>query len=1081
MNQPRAFGNIQPVQQESAPEESFVETLFGSAAESFVSNVSMGMWNPDIVSDEAQANSRIASTIGNVAGTIAGFIPSFGATSVAAKALMGTFKFSKKILDASNAMTKAAGLTDNAAKFTRAFKPLALRGLNDAVPSFILYDVSKEFIRQTKENDPDLEALGKVAIRGGLTGFFTGSAAVGFALEKPITQALAMGSSMALAETINDASDGEDVLSAEYFRNSVLPNFAIGMALGAVGSRGYEGRRAAFGKDAQAQGEAFMNSQIKSMDIKTKAITYKDPYEELEINGVFKKLMEIDPVNKPEYQFVNRKLKDTIFGSADRIRTAQNRTHKYKADAKLTDEEYQSFLKNATGKTSTKEMDRKDYVLIETELRQKAANYNDAKTQILEKFGGIRPAGFVESYFSPADAIMNHAGMRELTNALRLNALQAKTEHEVIGSYVSSIMKMWDDSVTEGIKKGTYKRITETPVNPKVGIAPKAFGKFVDLFAGKKTNMDSRAELEQRIQTGNTQGLSGEGLKAFNDYTRLLDFFRDRSNQVLRAMGKPEINRLDFYMHHATDREALAMAGVKRSDMPKRAVEESQRPIYAPNARVPFNPNRIEPPQMKRVDESNVPYKKDPEIALMNMIKHDLKIIYLHEPLKILDADINKLIRVGAMPKQAKDTIGKFVNQHIYEQPTEKTNTLNAQITRWLEEGAVGKVVDKFMLDSGHWLGDSPVNAFASMWGAGTTKAFLALNPKMSMLNMLQFINVHGMVESKYIAKGMMGREAQPKRFRELFDESIYTRNALGKGMEYQNAEKGAIGKTGMHTFQASTNIAIENTWYSAAHSIMDKLTNPNKFKEGWQDLQGKQIRAKMMSRVGTNKELPTDKDWNTFLTKDELARFKTETDHITDSVNFLYNAVGSTAVMRSAITRPFFALTSFPMNYFYKYITELYTRAKTGQPGWAKGTNIKLPITEQYGIVKHLVLLGGFTAILAKTTDLDYNKMSGTSLPFGLKEGGVMSFAPSPAMTLFGGIMDSFSTDPRTAAEGRSAWLRSIPIPYAGAARQVSKVVEGKKENVDFLFYRKRQKQSTTKSGAFAYKGYQGYKPFKD
>jgi hypothetical protein len=267
----------------------------------------------------------------------------------------------------------------------------------------------------------------------------------------------------------------------------------------------------------------------------------------------------------------------------------------------------------------------------------------------------------------------------------------------------------------------------------------------------------------------------------------------------------------------------------------------------------------------------------------------------------------------------------------------------------------------------------------------------------------------------------------------------------------------------------------VERTMRATYYQTLDYIRS-DKYKDlkGWRDADGIAGRAKNPN----------------YLSEREMKVLKEEVDFVASHTQFLYNATGLPLVTRSDALAPLFKLMSYPMNYRYKYINELYTRMTTGSPSWAKGMKDapKLPWNQRLGLVKHFVGLGVLVAGLEQA-GLDYSSMLGVyvsgkdkkdTLPIPFTDArvgsGIFSTRPSPGMSLLLSIKDSLSSDPYIQKMGQRNFKRSIPIPGAGAFTDIKDALtEG--ERADMLTYSIYEKPAKIQP----FKGFGGgFKAFK-
>ena len=299
--------------------------------------------------------------------------------------------------------------------------------------------------------------------------------------------------------------------------------------------------------------------------------------------------------------------------------------------------------------------------------------------------------------------------------------------------------------------------------------------------------------------------------------------------------------------------------------------------------------------------------------------------------------------------------------------------------------------------------------------------------------------------------------------------DSLFYRMAVGKAVENLTA-KGALTQTGFMNFMLANKDAIDITMRMKYFQGHEYIWN-TKFKDvGAASVEGAAKRTELRAAGDAN--------WMNYMTKSERHFLERYVNEGANSANFLYNVLGAPYIQRSAVARPFVTLTSFPMNFVYKYIGELVSVAKTGTPRWAvaEGLNIKLPLTERLGIVKHLVGVAVIAGAVEAATGFDYSQLGFMSITkhnkddwhilprfgeeqWGLSFGGVLNIRPNPTTSLFIAVKDALTSEDdyvRSIAVNNLRTGQFLPVPYSGVVRKAISTAKGKREPYQMFVYKK-------------------------
>jgi hypothetical protein len=997
--------------------------MLETAMESAVDVGSFGILQPDIIPQDIEEQHPLASTIGHVAGSIAGFVPSMGLSRVATHGIFKLFGYSARISETLQGMYAGAQTIAKATPFA-----MSMTNIATGSATFALHDMTREFIRQVKKDDYGLYELGQQAVGGAMTGALFGSIGSVIHTAHPLVQANVLGGTVALAEAINDASEGVDVLSKDYAMSKLPLTYLQGFILGAWNSRGYAERQQAKLKMAH---EAYPNMLEKEN------ILIRDKNGNITYNSVMKLIKQVAPELKPKEMPQEVVEAAKILEKWDSYkrktpRRAQGKIHELQRTLKMDETAYKAFLEEITGKTSTKQFNQQDYDAVMNELKTVV----DIKKKGLN-LENLRTSGLFEQSFSPASRLILTTGLQDVVGDLKV-AKTLMTIEKSLANDVSYVMeKQWTDWFTKTYGK---QPVIQRAKNVMFNRTTKAAEAFEQYILGKRPVSELPKDM---------QGLVKE-------YRGIMDMMWERMNQVLIATGqttpdKP-LNKVEYYMRRIIDVNAMKAQGME-ANIPE--LQYRQMP-----SRKPVSGTRLEPTERSRNPAAaDLPVKHDPFMAMRNAVHYDLKAIYLHEPLQLVTAQLKTLSRAetGVDPL-VWEQANKYIRHVIFEQQTEATRTINKQIERLSKTSAgkmINKVIEKFDSD----MGGNPMSSLAYIFGNTVSAAYIGLRPKLAIRNAFQWVYTHGMVDTPSLAKALVGKK--DALFTELQNKSLFRKMSLGMAEEHQRVGlSNPTSRVLYDMFEKSQMFNIDISMKAAYHQTLSYITNPKYEKKlGWATPEGIKKRAELRA---------AGKEWQNVVDKSEIPFIAKEMDFIAQHTQFLYNTLGMPMVYRSAVARPLFKLQSFAMNYWYNYLGELAHRAITGRPYWAEGADpgkFKLPWNNKHGYVKHFVGLGVMIAALEKI-GLDYSSLVAASWAPGRDESikgvklGVLNMRPSPAVNILLSIKDAFSDDEYTRVKSRNWLYDSLPIPGRMAYKDISRALTEEEGRSSMFFYKKYERK---------------------
>lgn len=1010
---PQPFGGGQSGQpgmgSQQLPQSDPIGVAVGTFLEDFVSGATFGLVNPDIVPQIQEEANPWAASVGRIAGSVAGFIPSFGVSGLAAKTALKAFSFGRKVVAAGEATGKLS-------TFKAAARPFgsSITGLAESTLAWTIDSTAREFVRQTETEDYDLAQLGRKAMSGMLGGIIQSQVSLATHASHWGTQAVSTGLATATASAIADAADGEDILSVEYMAKRAPANFLSGAALGLWNSRGWEGRR-----------EAAKQYNVAKLDEYLADKKMADPFSPNAFKSELDRVTEL--AGKPERELPEEVVKAAKLldkyetKPAFKLRALQGRVHQVQQTLGWSDDAYRGFIQDYTGKASTTQFAKEDYDAFFKGVRGYVNEYRD-----LAKVKSIGP---IEQHLSPVDRVIITSGMKDLTSKTEVANVLMNQERELFNLAAAGHADTWaQEWKATGGKTGLHPEFKQPHAE-------------VDLY--------------QRLQRRDPSGLNARQREVYDAHVSLMKNYYERAKEVELAMGKkdpktdPTFDKtkdvaitpeMEYYVRHSIDRGAMIRAG-RADELPMNSGEMDFATAK------PFSAKRKESTQKKF--SGQFLYKQNATEALRSMVNNDLKIIYLHQPTAILKEQLKVAVNAGTIPDSAAQYLNKYVRHVLYQQPTEMTQGVNRKAEELLSTD-FGKWVVKKAADMNIDFGENIVAGMANIWGQTVSRAMIGFSVKQAFRNSTQFTYSFGLNEVASVAKAMRVT-GHPAVIENHMEKSLYRSRAVsGGGADDMSAgNQGVVDKMAFGLFQQGAGKSVDISMRAGGYQAIEYITNPKYDKLGWATPEGKALR----------KENP-----NAF-SKKEIEYIEKSMDFDGMHTNFAYDPFGLGMIYRSGAARPFVKLISYPMQYTYQYIGELVHRAKTGRPGWAGENGPKLPVSAQLGLAKHLVGMGLIVSAAQAYTGLDYSSILGLSYNpnseggIPLNPAGTFMVRPSPGMSVVMNIAGLFSPDAYTRRKAQSD-LAGFPLallPGASTIRAVGKL--GEQGDVSqMMFYKTKE-----------------------
>jgi hypothetical protein len=688
-----------------------------------------------------------------------------------------------------------------------------------------------------------------------------------------------------------------------------------------------------------------------------------------------------------------------------------------------------AYMKGITGKTSAKDFTADDFDKVFNEIGTYLNKALIARTGDPSK---VRATGWFESNIKPYDRLLFTSHARDLTAVDQLHTAKALqiVELRLANDASMGLQHRWGNEF--------YKAYPKLKGNIGQRIKGTVFGK-TDI-AGLELNHRLQYNPNDPRTVKPTTKLTPELKKIYKDYRRITDIYWMRLNEIRKVAGKDELPYNEFYMYHNIDRAAMKRAGraseIPRTEYSKVAFTEPKIPIVEKVST-----------EFART-QHDFPLKNDPFQALRSMVRHDLKAIYLREPSRIVRSHLQELVKAKLIDNKTAEQMYKPMRWVIWEQPTPGVEKLNNTIKNLMDKKLFGKSIDTLVASFNKTVGENPARVLSNLWGKTVATGYIGGRARLAIRNSLQPVYNHGYVDLGSLAKAMVSGD--PTHVKEWKTTNPFWKMTVGQAGEEHVMTQKTAGKLLFGMFQKSHINNVDISVRAAYYQVMDYITKPKYKKLGWWDDEGVKLRKTNPTAVS---------HW-------EKANMFKEMEFQASHTQFLYNVLGMPLIARGAAA-PFFKLTSYPMNYGYKYLASLGSRMKTGRPEWAGEGGPKLPWNNRFGLIKHFVFLGAALSAVERA-GLDYSSLlgfgytpeKGVIRPWG--SSGVFNMRPSPLMNMLMTMKDKFSDDPYI--RKKASFMRTVPIPGKLAVTDILKAVETG-ERKKYLFHtpyvRKKRKKT--------------------
>ncbi len=497
----------------------------------------------------------------------------------------------------------------------------------------------------------------------------------------------------------------------------------------------------------------------------------------------------------------------------------------------------------------------------------------------------------------------------------------------------------------------TYRNLAHL-VEKQIGRVNKVWGTSKSgVLSAKMKNQPTKAVMELRdaLDAGELppDSMSLEQAEEFLWFRNLNRTILRWENEIRVKVGLEPIPYRKAYVRHVAERTRDDILWGRR-DLPEGLKYWSKQVA----GKKIFNDMAM---QRKLADDLEGYFTKDLEFATKSMLWTALRSIYLDQPLKLFNQQLNAIgkdlhlykglteaeteamKRITIIPASTRDWMVKYVNQAIKGQQT----GLDEEVNRMFLKSGMAGLMDKFLTPFGRTLGAKPFTHLAQGTGRVVISAVIGVRPKMMIRNLfqgLQNLALYG-VNSTVRAYGTTPRLAQ-----ELMDKSIFLRSYTG----LEELPTGAMARAEKAWLAAYQKTAVFN-------ATKGELAPYHDFLPIFQDPKYKNLKYNVATSETWANPNRTYKEPKGFLYPDEKAKLLKEMEWGAGATQYQYTSLGMPEIFRSKTLIPLTRLQSWWMNHFFRFHREAMTRAFTGKTGYGA----ELPASKRLNYMKYLVLGG--------------------------------------------------------------------------------------------------------------------------
>ncbi len=673
----------------------------------------------------------------------------------------------------------------------------------------------------------------------------------------------------------------------------------------------------------------------------------------------------------------------------------------------VTDEgptiEYREMARQVTGKSSAKDMSKG-----EADAFIEAIKTKEDRPEVLKRMARKYGEPTIITHFTDPSYYAHKLGVKSLIEPIEkakgefdLELRSAAHELDKMGHQID---KVWGTTAREKARA----RVKNIPTKAK-----EELGELLDTYEEAPEDLDPKKK------------------EIFNWFRNLTRTMLERQNEARAALDLEPIVGREAYMRHVVSDAAREVLN-NRYPFPEGSKYWSKKVVAG---RI-YNPMEL---QRTIEDDLFGIFTKDPIQASKAMVHTALKEIHLNKPIKFFKtqlAELNKdlpqyegltpqqmrQLRTSVLPASTRQWLDDYVNQLVIGQETQSDEFLNNLITKTGISDAMNKVLRPF----GRILSQKPVTNFFRSMGRLQMAGVLGPRPKLILRNKFQLTQNLGIYTTKANIRAFLPPSEQLK---ERLNKSLFLRSYTG----LEELPKGMANK-------------VENLWHKGYR--WSAVSNARQSMEVayWDTLE--LIENPKYKGVGFADPMRNYNEPKEFLYPSEKAKLIKEMEFGASATQYNYTVLGMPWLFRNKSLIPFTRLTSWPMNYFFKFHREAIHRFATGSPSW--DSNIKLPWSRRIGWLRYATLGG----LILNTLNYGRSYMFGAA-PTGL---------PPAAQFMLGlynytvtlGAKTEWQKNRHKAAKTQMKYAWKTFIPGYIAMKDFEAFLSGKEDWTDLLFYKK-------------------------
>ena len=171
-----------------------------------------------------------------------------------------------------------------------------------------------------------------------------------------------------------------------------------------------------------------------------------------------------------------------------------------------------------------------------------------------------------------------------------------------------------------------------------------------------------------------------------------------------------------------------------------------------------------------------------------------------------------------------------------------------------------------------------------------------------------------------------------------IMNKSVFLQSYTGTE-EWPVGVMSKISRAKLADYQWSALSNVKQGMRAAYWGTLPLINNPKYKNYGWADPKR------------------TYKEPKEFLYPSEEKKILEEMEFGAAAIHHNYVPMGMPEIFRHKTLTPVTRLQSWWMNHYFRFTQEAWRRAVTGQPTWAKGTNVKLPWSHRLGWFRYLLI----------------------------------------------------------------------------------------------------------------------------